>query len=201
MSYTRTIIAATGALALAVLSGCSHDQAADGSQDLIAGPSANLTVEGEFVSEKGERLIFDSDHLGFAFVLHRQVGRQGGTVPFPTTCTYKEMGILTRIRERTEAERQQYLDYATHEIVWTVKSMTLIDDTSTSHEANGAACPTFLNEQLAAMPYEYKDYAEILSPDHIRMHTSGGGDYTPGHPTPSTLDENFIKVEVPAARE
>lgn len=86
------------------------------------------------------------------------------------------------------------MDYATHLIRVSINHTKL--DRSSKDNNKLENCEEFEKQQNSNPNTVYDYYSEVISSKHIRLHRSGGGDKQQGKPrTPSTLDENFIRVE------
>lgn len=135
-----------------------------------------------------------------SFMNVRQVGGiEGSAVPYPTVCSFVYKGKITSVEKRTLADRNEYMDYATHIITIRGSEFLLTNELEGSTLTN-PDCQTFFAEQQARFTsnggyFKIELYSELLNKTSFRIHTSGGGDYVPGGPrTPSTLDEVFSEV-------
>lgn len=197
------------ALAALTLSACAGGNSARSSGAGVAEdlpPGNNITASflqtysGKFVdSEFGESLVIQPDGTMVESQV-RQVGREDDPrVPYQTVCNFAKTGTILGVIERGDDDRKNYMDYATHEIVFQVTEIKLI--APLGNTPNDKHCADFINEMNEDMAkdggsLQWTLYSELLGPDQIRLHTSGGGDYVPGKPrTPSTLDEVHIRVK------
>ena len=155
------------------------------------------TYVGTFVDpEFGEGISLGADG-SYSTTEDRQVGYETDpAIPYPTLCTYKMTGKLTVVISRSAAARIKYMRYADTVIETNITHIDLIASPS-----NSAHCDTFIARQQKAIDAANgaitdTTFAELLNPNQIRLHTSGGGDYVDGGPrTPSTLDEVHNRVD------
>lgn len=152
-------------------------------------------VEGEF----RENFVINKDGAIQRMEVRQVGGGDDSKVPYPTVCSYVYRGKINSVIKRDQADRNEYMDFATHVIEVEYDSVALTDELESTTTAN-PDCQTFLNENLkdisngGSLNYSY--YSELLSADSLRTHTSGGGDYQQGgERTPSTLDEVYSRVE------
>lgn len=127
----------------------------------------------------------------------RQVGFEGTEVPYPTVCSFAQVGTI-RVLERSQADRAKYTDFATHVIETKIESVEFVEPFY-ADKIQGSSCGKFVEHQRNAIAQsgglKYSIYTELLGPDSLRVHTSGGGDYKQGGVrTESTLDEVFERV-------
>lgn len=154
---------------------------------------------GKFVENDFHESLFIVADGSLIRIKKRQVG--GGSdsqVPYPTVCSYVKTGKITLVERRDMADRQRYMDFATHVFEVQYNDIALTNELEASTTSN-PHCQTFLAEmksmiaQRGSVQYSY--YSELLSDESFRIHTSGGGDYQHGGPrTPSTLDEVYTKA-------
>lgn len=124
----------------------------------------------------------------------RQVGHNGEEIPYPTVCSYAKQGVLTDVQVRTAADKKKYMDYATHILEFTVLEVVLTDkDPTTKANPNCQKWADLERKRAMDGSLNYSLFSELLGRDTIRLHTSGGGDSTPGSRSRSTLDEIFVK--------
>ncbi|MCB9026121.1 MAG: hypothetical protein H6625_07385 [Bdellovibrionaceae bacterium] len=182
-------------LALSLLTTVACAQASEG--------EANGKVEAK-LQEYFSGDTFEDDQFGEkiriqgnSIELHkvRQVGSDDNpNVPYPTVCSYVVKGKINDLYVRSEQERKEYWDLGTHQLSFTFNSVSLTDDLEAGTVAN-PHCQNFAKEMNQEAYLGYSNTFEVLNENQIRMHTSGGGDYTQGgERTESTLDEVFTRI-------
>ncbi|MGB4971159.1 MAG: hypothetical protein WBO32_00785 [Cyclobacteriaceae bacterium] len=151
--------------------------------------SGDLFEDGQF----GEKIRIKGNTIELYKV--RQVGSDDNpNVPYPTVCSYVMKGKINDLYVRSAQERKEYWDLGTHQLNFTVNSVTLNDELEAGTIAN-PHCQNFAKEMNQEEFLGYSNTFEILNENQIRMHTSGGGDYQQGgERTESTLDEVFTRV-------
>ena len=91
------------------------------------------------------------------------------------------------------------MDFADHVIEAQFDQISLTDslEKSTTQNPN---CQKFLQQERARIAQagflQYSYETELFTKDSFRTHTSGSGDYKQGgERTPSTLDENYTRIQ------
>lgn len=172
-------------LLISVVGACG-DESNDEGRDITN--SFLRKYSGEFVNvEDGrtEEMVVSKDG-SLVTRWTRQVGTEGDkNLPYPTTCDYVQYGKITQAIERSQGYRKLYQEH----IPYLLRvSIFRIEVNSRSSDVN---CKNFAVQKQRG---SYSYYVELISENHIRLHNSGGGDYSgQGTRTPSTLDENFFR--------
>ncbi|MCB9026120.1 MAG: hypothetical protein H6625_07380 [Bdellovibrionaceae bacterium] len=168
-----------------------EERGQDVTEQFLAKYSGHTYTEKDF----GESVTVNSDGT-LKFLKTRQVGSEDNpNVPYPTVCSYEIHAKLEKVIERSDAEKNSYMSYATHEIEYKTTDYVLVD-TLEPDTTKRLACKNWLELQRASIMVhpDNNNYAELVSDSSFRLHTSGGGDFVEGgERTESTLDEVFVR--------
>lgn len=155
---------------------------------------------GKFVEDDfTESFVISADGKVVRMEVRQVSGGSDSQIPYPTVCSYIKTGKIVQVEKRDLADRQQYIDFATHVIKVQYSNIALTNELESSTTVN-PNCQTFLNEMKGKISRQgniwYSYYSELLSDDSFRIQSAGGGDYQQGGPrTPSTLDEIYTKMQ------
>lgn len=122
---------------------------------------------GTFTNEVGEAMTLGEDGF-YQRLWKRQVGSDGGSVPYPTICSWTETGSVISVIERSDAAKAAYAPTATHLIRVQTTELALSDALEPTTTAN-ANCQLFMQQERQRLPFGDDEYVEVVSTDLLRV--------------------------------
>jgi hypothetical protein len=194
---SATTAAAMTALTLVLLSGCGDKNAPGSVGDPVETGGEIITsrflsdYSGLFEDESRQTISF-SANAAFSHRIERDYQDRDSGRTF--RCALQISGIVREVAVRNSESRARAQGYAN--LVIKSEQTTVDISTSGGIVLNPRDCQGIVNQHRALLPKIASIYAETVSLDRLRLHTSGSleGTRTDGERPVDTQDENYVRI-------